>query len=296
MTYRPYPTRSGFIYLSLAAIAGTLAVFLMTRLPQQNSLSQVFTLLVGLLLILGVIGAALYWAVIAFRLHYHLSRNGLAIQWGLGQQLIPLESIEQIVPGKNLPNSPTFRGLKMGGLRLGWGEWAEYGKLKFHTTANLTESLLVVTPNQTYVISPLQPDQFIQAWQARQALGPTQKWTMGVRRSWPLCYPLLVDPLFWGFLSLSLLACFALFGYLSFIFPQLPRSLPIHFDAFGLADRIADKSALFTLPTVGTLALVLNTVLGSLVYRWDKVAAYLLWGSALTLQICLWVAARTLTP
>jgi uncharacterized membrane protein len=76
----------------------------------------------------------------------------------------------------------------------------------------------------------------------------------------------------------------------------LPRSLPIHFNAFGVADRIADKSALFTLPLAGAAMFVVNAILGSLVYRWEKMAAYLLWGSALTMQICLWVAVLTLTP
>ena len=295
MNFQPYPTRSGFVSLGIVLIAGAVAVLLIKLLPQQNNLPDIFKLLVGVLLISGAIGLALYWAVIAFKLHYYLSRNGLAIQWGLAQQLIPFESIEKIVPGKNLSTSPKFRGLNIAGLRLGWGELTEYGQLKFHATATLAESLLVVTPHQTYVISPRQPDNFLRAWQARQPLGPTQAWPVGLRRSWPLSYPLLADPLTWRFSGLGALACFALLGYLCLIFPELPRSLPIHFDAFGVADRIADKSALFVLPAVGAAVLVINTLLGSLVYRWEKVAAYLLWGSALAMQICLWFAMLTLT-
>jgi hypothetical protein len=296
MNFQPYPTRSGFVALGTVMIACAVAVLLINWLPQQNTLPNIFRLLVGVLLTLGVIGLALYWAVIAFRLHYYLSRNGLAIQWGLGQQLIPFDSIEEIVPGKNLSTPPTFRGLNMAGLRVGWGELAEYGKLKFHATAALAESLLIVTPHQTYVISPSQPDNFLRAWQARQMLGPTQQWTVSLRRSWPFSYPLLGDGLTWWFFGLSALACFALLGYLCLRFPELPRSLPIHFDAFGVADRIADKSALFALPTVGAAVLVINTLLGGLIYRWERVAAYLLWGSTVAMQICLWFAVLTLTP
>jgi hypothetical protein len=141
MNFQPYPTRSGFVALGIVMIACAVAILLINWLPQQNTLPDVFKLLVGVLLIFGVIGLALYWAVIAFRLHYHLSRNGLAIQWGLGQQLIPFDSIEKVVPGKNLSTRPTFRGLNMAGLHLGWGELAEYGKLKkstdCHSPANL---------------------------------------------------------------------------------------------------------------------------------------------------------------
>jgi hypothetical protein len=296
MNFQPYPTRSGFVSLGVVMIACAAVVLLINLLPSQNNLSNIFKLVVGVLLVLVVMGLALYWAIVAFRLHYHLNRNGLAIQWGLAQLLIPFENIERVIPGKTLSTSPKFRGLNLAGLRIGWGELAEFGQLKFLTTATVAESLLVVTPQQTYVISPRHPDHFLEAWQARQELGPTQQWAIGLRRSWPFSYPLLADPLAWWLFGLAALTCFALLGYLSVTFAELPRSLPIHFDAFGVADRIADKSALFMLPLAGAAALVVNTVLGSLVYRWEKVAAYLLWGSTAALQICLWVAILTLTP
>jgi hypothetical protein len=178
-------------------LACAAAIVLINFLPQQNNLSDVFKLLAGVLFILGVGGLALYWALVAFRLHYHLNRNGLAIQWGLAQLLIPFENIERIIPGQMLATPPKFRGLNLAGLRLGWAELTEFGRLKFLTTAALAESLLVVTPQQTYVISPRQPDHFVEAWQIRQALGPTQEWPVGLRRSWPFSYSLLADPLTW---------------------------------------------------------------------------------------------------
>jgi uncharacterized membrane protein len=153
----------------------------------------------------------------------------------------------------------------------------------------------VVTPQQTYVISPHQPHHFLRAWQARQSIGPTQHWTVSLRRSWPFNYPLMTDSLAWWFFSLGALACLALLGYLALAFTELPRSLPIHFNAFGVPDRIADKSALFTLPLAGAAIFVINTTLGGLIYHWEKVAAYILWGSTLAMQIFLWGAVLTLT-
>jgi hypothetical protein len=295
MTFQPYPNRGGFISLGLTIMAAIAGVVLINLLPGQKDLARIFTITLGIMLILAVMGLTIYWAVIAFKLHYYLSRNGLAIRWGVAQQLIPFESIQQIVPGQTLAISPTFKGINLGGLRLGWGQLVEFGPLKFLTTAPPGESLFVVTSTQTYVISPNQPDQFIKAWQLRQALSPTQVWANEVRRSWPFNYPLLTDPVAWWFLAIAGVMCLALFGYFSFIFGQLPRSLPVHFNAFGIPDRIADKSFLFTLPTLGLLMFIINAGLGILIYRWEKVGAYLLWGSALLLQICLWVAAITLT-
>jgi uncharacterized membrane protein len=99
----------------------------------------------------------------------------------------------------------------------------------------------------------------------------------------------------WWLLGLAGLICLALFGYLAFIFPDLPASLPVHFNALGRADRIDDKSTLLILPAAGAIVLIVNALLGELFYRQEKVAAYLLWGSATVMQICLWVALYTIT-
>jgi hypothetical protein len=294
MTFRPHPTRSGFIFLGGAILFGIAAIFFMNRLLQSNELPNIFILLASLLLALTLMGLALYGVFIAFRLDYHLNRNGLAIRWGLCRQIIPMASVMDLVPGWSL--SPlAFTGIDLAGLRLGWGELVEYGSIQFYTTAPLADSLLVVTPYQGYLISPDQPDRFIEAWHARQALGPTQHWSFEIQRNWPLNVPVIADRLTWGLLGLATLACLTLFGYIALKFPDLPPSLPIHFNTLGNADRIADKSTLLILPAAGAIGLIVNGLLGSLIYRAEKVGAYMLWGSAIVLQIVLWIAAMTVT-
>jgi len=296
MTFQPYPTRSGFIFLGAALIFGALTVYLFSLLPAQNDWAIVFRLCIGLLVALGVTLVTLYWALIAFNLRYHLNRNGLAIQWGLIQQRIPFERIEAIIPGHTLAAIPGYRGLSIAGLQSGWAELGGYGPVKVQTTAPLADSLLVVAPGQSYLISPLTPDRFVKAWQTRQKLGPTQDWSTGAQRSWPLNSPLVNDRLAWWLLGLATLAYLIHFGYLSLNFADLPPSLPIHFNTLGQADRIANKSALFTLSLAGALVLFLNSLLGGMAYSRDKVAAYLLWGSAIVMQVCLWIALLTIIP
>jgi uncharacterized membrane protein len=99
----------------------------------------------------------------------------------------------------------------------------------------------------------------------------------------------------WGLLGAAAAVYLALIGYLSLIYADLPAALPIHFDALGQADRIAEKSTLLTLPAAGGIVLGLNAILGSFIYRWDTVAAYLLWGSAIVMQVFLWIAVLTIT-
>jgi hypothetical protein len=178
---------------------------------------------------------------------------------------------------------------------MGRAELAEYGPIKIRATAAVNDSLLVIAGDRSYLISPRQPEAFLQAWSLRQPLGPTQDWSAGVVRSWPLNKPVLTDSLTWGLLGAAAMLYLALIGYLSLIYAELPAALPIHFDALGQADRIAEKSALLTLPAAGGIVLGLNALVGGLIHRWDKVAAYLLWGSAIVMQVFLWIAALTIT-
>lgn len=295
MAFQPYPTRSGFISLGVTVVAGLVAVLLLDTLLQQTAPPPIFGLLLGFLVTMTIFLAALYWTVVAFRLQYQLNRNGLAIQWGPSQYLVPFEQIKAIIPGHDCSAQPTFKGINLAGLRVGRGDLAEYGVLKFHTTAPFADSLLVVTADQSYIISPDRPADFIKAWQRRQSVGTTQQWQAGLDAHWPLNLPLFTDRLAQLFFGLSLLICLALFGYLTLIYADLPASLPIRFDALGQPDRIAAKSTLAIFPAVGVVVLGLNTLLGIFIYTKEKIAAHLLWGSTVILELSLWVALLQIT-
>ena len=294
MSFRPYPTRSGFITLAVTVISGATTILLINQLLQQNDPLQIFKYLIWMLVALGITGVALYLSLVAFRLDYHLSRNGVTIQWGLGQQRIPIEAIEKIIFGQQINTLPNFSSVNLGGLRLGWGESSDYGPLKLRTTAPTDHSLLIVTPNVSYLISPHQPQAFIKAWQIRRELGPTQHWNAQTRRQWPFNLPQFTDPLTWWLLAIAAALCFVLFGYIALQYANLPQALPVHFNNLGRADRIANKVTLFVFPAAGTLVWLVNGVLGILFYRREKVAAYFLWGSSIAMQLCLWLATLTI--
>jgi hypothetical protein len=290
MSFAPYPNRAGLILLGIAALGAIATTLLIRALLQTPAPADIFKLLLALLFVLALSGVAFYGALVAFNLDYHFNRNGLTIRWGLSRQLVPIHLIEKIIPGNGITPEPKFRGLTIGGLRFGRATLADYGPLKFRTTAPLDQSLLVITQAHTYVISPQQPDAFIRAWQTRQPLGATQQWSHQVYRRWPLNLPLFLDPWTWALLGLASLICFALFGYLAMQYASLPQSIPIHFDSLGQADRIANKSEVFIFPLAGALVLIFNMLFGGLIYRREKIAAYLLWGTATAMQLYLWLA------
>jgi len=294
MTFYPHPTRNGYSALAVILICSLIIAFLLNRLPQQENLATIFMLFLAILINLAVMVVAVGWAILSFKLRYQVSRNGIMIQWGFAQQPIPFNEIEQIISAKNLPAPLEFRGFNLLGLRFGSGQVLGYGPTQFFTTTPLANSLLIITPHQSYYVSPLETEAFLQAWKIRQELQPTQQWKTELHRNWPFNIPILADKLTWGFLSVGLLICLMLFGYLAFMFPNLPQLVPLQFNLVGQVYRTADKALLFLFPIVGAGMLALNTVLGGMAYRNERLAAYFAWASAVVIQLGLWVAVYTL--
>jgi len=102
--------------------------------------------------------------------------------------------------------------------------------------------------------------------------------------------PLERDRLSLGMLLLALAGNAALFLYVRVQFSTLPAVIPLHFDPSGHPDRLAEKSGLFTLPTIGLLIVGTNLLLGLLLRRRFELASRFLWGGAVVAQILLAVA------
>jgi hypothetical protein len=92
-------------------------------------------------------------------------------------------------------------------------------------------------------------------------------------------------------LALGLLLNLALFAYVGWRYRALPESLPLHFDILGQPDRLGVRSEIFKLPAIGLLLLVLNSLFGLAIQRWEKLGAYLLLGVTIVVQVLFWLAA-----
>jgi uncharacterized membrane protein len=100
-----------------------------------------------------------------------------------------------------------------------------------------------------------------------------------------------LDRLVHVLLALGLLLNLALFAYIGWRYRALPESLPLHFDILGQPDRFGVRSEIFKLPAIGLLLLILNSLLGLAIQRWEKLGAYLLLGVAPVVQVLFWLAA-----
>lgn len=295
MIFKPASTASRFILLAATLLGALLTIAAVDGLFGQTAPPGMFLALAVTLAALAATLILGYLALIVFNLRYRLNRNGLTIYWGVSRQRIPFNHIQQIVPASERTGEIAFKGINLGGLRLGRGTLLDHGQLLFKGAGSLAQCLLVITPERAYLISPAEPARLLKAWADRQPLGPTQQWREGTRPLWPFDTPLLSDQLAWSLIAGGVLLLMGLLGYISLNYPELPGALPIHFDSLGRADRIAPKVFLFSLPAVGGIVWLTNFLLGSLIYRRERLGAYLLWGSTAAVQLSLWVALFTIT-
>jgi hypothetical protein len=240
------------------------------------------------LILLGLIG---YWSYGLARSGYTLDRNMLTIRWGPTEQIIPTPQIGRVLTGDEVAGHIQFRGIMWPGHWVGYGEVPGAGSAFFYATVAPREQVYVVTPGLTYGISPTDPQRFIESLRQRLQMGPTQIVEQSSKRPGFLNWPLWRDTVGLALLAAGILAALALTGLLCFRFPTLSRLVPLHFNVAGTPDRLGPRGQIFIIPFIGLLALVLNGVLGGLIYRYERMASYLLWGGAVLIQVLVWTAA-----
>jgi uncharacterized membrane protein len=99
------------------------------------------------------------------------------------------------------------------------------------------------------------------------------------------------DRYLWSLVIVALFVNLGLVAFLLLLQNQLPPLIALHFDAAGQPDRIEAKSAIFTLPQIGLIMIVLNFVVGAVTYRREPFTSYALGGVAIVVQFLLWFAA-----
>lgn len=236
---------------------------------------------------LGLLG---YWLYGLLTLRYHLDRNRLVIRWGPTWQTIPLPEIERVGIGLQLASPLRYRGAWWPGYWAGHGVAVDEGLTLFYATTPLSRQVILVTPALAYAISPPDPEAFLGDLELRRNMGPTQQVEQFSRRLALTRWAFWSDGVALGLLALGGLTAAALFGRFCWRYPLLPARLALHFDAQGQVDRIGQQSELLALPIIGLIVLIVNLFLGFLIYRRERVGAYLVWGSVAAVHVLLWLA------
>jgi hypothetical protein len=208
---------------------------------------------------------------------YILRRDGLMIRWGLRREDIPLSEIEWIRPATELGFRLPLPWLRWPGAILGSRSSNELGQVEF-MAANLRNMLLVATPQKVFAISPAHRSEFMAMYQQINELGsltPIEAQSIYpqvlIGRVWE-------DPIARGLVLTSLGIGIILFALVIF---SIPSRTTIPWIGPG---STAPAERLLLLPILAALIWFFNFTFGIFLFRRGgdlRIAAYMLWGSAL---------------
>ncbi len=232
-----------------------------------------------------------YWTYGCLTLTYHLDRNGLIIRWGDIRQVIPMDRIERLIPGRELPK-PKVTGVSWAGHYVGRATVGDLGETLVYATQGDPEDLLyVVTPAQSYAIAIDDEVRFAEELQGHQKMGQLVSLPQVTERSSLAAQPFWQDPIAQGLALAAGVAFAVMTGYVFHNYPGLPESIPLAFPSLSGVTRVDDKRELLTLPITGVGLLATNLILGFFLHAWERTVGYLLFLAAIGAQVILLAAA-----
>lgn len=286
MIWKPRRSVGGLVGIALILLVLAIDGALLSRLIDSPASFTSFALALAIASSLLLLIFLAYRTYGFFSLRYRLDRNCLIITWADIQRIIPLGSITRIVEG----GATKAKGMRWPGYWIGRGEVEGMGPVLFYATCPPVRQLMVLTPSVIYGISPVAPEEFIAAFEARRRLGPSRSLAQETHRAHFRNWAIWSDESALLLTALSFLANLALFAYICWRYPTLPKLLPLHWDASGHVDRIGTKSQLFSPPIIGLITLLTNYSLGFTIHSRERFGAYSLLGGAIVVQVLLWLA------
>ncbi len=108
-------------------------------------------------------------------------------------------------------------------------------------------------------------------------------------------WPILKDAPALALLIFAIALNLLTFGLGAGRYPSAPAQLALHFDGAGTADRLGEKAQLFGPAAIGLITLLVNAGVGLWLYRkGERLAAQLLWGGSIAVQLLFFVATVTI--
>lgn len=234
-----------------------------------------------------------FWTYALATLAYALDRNGLVITWGATRQVIPLESIERLVPATSA-GVPRVRGLRWWGYHVGRAEVPQLGSvLCYSTHQSAAELLYVLTTDGAYAISVADPAAFAREIQVRQELGPIVPVARHVERTAAAALPFWHDPLARRLAGAATVVALASAVLVAVRYSGLPPTVAVQFPAWqpDPVVTVSSRETLIEIPRAALLLLVANIAGGAALLSWDRAAGYLALGAGGLVQVAMFVAA-----
>lgn len=250
---------------------------------QSTQASTLETSLLYLLFVLAAAGAILALAYRVYGLRnavYIVTQGGIRLRWGLRSQDIPSDEILWVHPASELTAPLPLPLFRVPGAVLGLRQIPGGGKIEY-LAANVNHLIMIATPDGGYVISPEQPEEFLQIYQRFTELGSL---TPLPERS---VYPSFMLQRVWTsiaartLLLTSFLASFALWVWVSLAISSRSE-VSLGFTPTGSPMEPLPAARLMLLPFVNSLFFLAALLLGLFFFRQpeSQPVAFVLWSSS----------------
>lgn len=270
----------GALLLNLSA-AGFLAILTLTQII-RGFFFLYLVITIALLIPLPIVTFRLFALL---RAKYTIHRDGVAIQWGLTTEQIPMNHIEWVRLASDLAYTLPLPGFCVPGAVLGTRIHHDLGPIEF--IASTTHPLvLIATPEKILAISPNKPQVFIETFQRNMELGSIEPIQAMTSRADFLVSSLMKDKIARPLILSSLFLSLGLLIAVSFIIPTR-QTIPLGFNPIGQSAEASPSERLLLLPLLSLIMLTADISLGAYLYRRPgyRLAAYFAFASSLILPV-----------
>jgi hypothetical protein len=279
--FRP-DRRMGLIFHIAGVLLFSLASLISLWLVSQASIGLMF-----MMYLLPVLAAVIIVPILAYRIYalqtasYILEREGIKVRWGLRSEDIPINDVLWVHPAGELSARLPMPALRWPGAVLGKRHLAGGGEVEF-LAGNFRDMLYIATPSGGIVISPAEPDRFLEIFERFTEMGSLSPLPA---RS---VYPAFLLARVWSarLARVLLLSCTALsLGLLIWVSLTIQgrSQVQLGFQPDGSASDPVPAVRLMLLPILNSFFFLVALFLGMLFFRREdsRPMAYILWFASL---------------
>lgn len=237
--------------------------------------------LFGLLVFIGYRGYALLHA------SYTIERDGLSLRWGLRREDIPLTELEWIHPADDLLTPLKKPAFSMPGAYLGLVDHSDLGKVEY--LASSIKSLVVIESfNNVFVLSPEDPKEFMRAFNRSLEMGSLSPIEPFSAEPAELIQNVMQNRFARIALITSLVLTLLLVVLTSLLIPTR-QVISLGITPAGNALEPVASTRLLILPLLGSLAFVLNVIVGLFFFRHEEQqpVSFAIWAAAVLTPLLL---------
>ena len=270
----------GALLLNLAAVG----FLILQAVVQQERRFFILYLIAGVIVFLPIPVVA-YRLFALLRSHYIVDREGIGIQWGLREEVIPMANIEWVRLASDLAFDLPLPPFSVQGAVLGARFQRDLGHIEY-IASDATNLLLIATRNRVYAISPKDLRGFQNAFTYSAELGSIVPISVLSSSGNFLVSALFKDKVSRLLILLGVFLCIGLLIATSFIIP-LRENIPLGFNPIGQSTEGSPSERLLLLPVLSLLMLVLDISLGAYLYRKAgfRIASYLAFAASLIMPL-----------